>query len=93
LKANQYIEKPLNLKSFKGLVDSIYPNKSYCLGQEELWKWFIFAVSGKGIFIRDLLTDELAQFSDQLIKLVYAVYWSANLKKEDALNHERNHRG
>lgn len=78
MKANHQYNKLVNQDSLKGLIDTFFPNSAYSPVEEELWNWFVFALSDKGVAIKDLQADDFAKFSDQLTKLVAAVYQWAN---------------
>jgi hypothetical protein len=81
MEANFTNEKPFDLSSIKGLVDQFFIEHPNTAVKEELWKWFIFSVSTKGLTISDLPECELPIFFDQLIKLIEAVYKWANHQK------------
>ena len=80
MEADLNSNEPLDLQSIKGLIDTFFNTPSTPV-QEELWKWFVFAVSSKGLSICDLSEDQLNQFNEQFIKLIYATYKWANLQK------------
>jgi hypothetical protein len=84
MEANNQTEKPVETRSIKGLINAFFPELPYSPVEEELWNWFMFAISGKGNSIKDLQAKEFAQFSDQLIKLIGAVYQFTNLQQAAA---------
>jgi len=79
--ANTSTDKPTEPTSIKELIDRffVYPPDGPI--QDELWKWFTFSVSSNGLTMADLHETEFAKFSDQLSKLIEAVYRWANLQK------------
>jgi hypothetical protein len=74
----------VNHESLKELIDAFFPNSAYSPIEEQLWNWFAFALSEKGITIKDLQADEFTQFSEQLTQLIAAVYQWAKLHKPSA---------
>jgi hypothetical protein len=80
LDANQTYQTPIDHSSLKSLVEHFFPSDSTSTVSKELWKWFVFALSEKGMAIQNLQANEFAQFSDQLIKIVAAVHQWANLQ-------------
>lgn len=80
METNTSANKPFDLTSIKGLIDHSFVDPPYSTVRDELWKWFAFSVSSKGLSMSDLHETEFAKFSDQLL-LIEAVDKWANLQK------------
>ncbi|MVN21257.1 hypothetical protein [Mucilaginibacter arboris] len=73
--------KQTDLNALEEIADIFFPATPYTPAQEELWNWFMFALSAKGITIKTLQANEFAQFSDQLTKLTKAIYAQTRLQQ------------
>jgi hypothetical protein len=55
-------------------LEELFGNESFNPIEEELFKWFIFAYTGKGSGIKDFDTLNFEVFKDKLNILIDAVY-------------------
>lgn len=85
MEADDRRKQPTNFTSIKDIVDHFFINAANQKLEEELWKWFVFSVSGKGLAISDLNAEDFHLFSESLVKMLSSVYRWSNLQKNTPL--------
>jgi hypothetical protein len=66
-------------------LEELFGDEPFNPAEEELFKWFLFAYTGKGSDIKDLDSLKFVLFKDKFIILVDAIYqWHQEQKSRES---------